>query len=749
MGQSRVFTALTIAAVLVASVLAASTPASAELSSDETFFDPKPANSWGVDGLDPGSGNFQYFSPVFALEEIGDTMVVGGKFLEVTNGSESHSQPYLAAFDVDSGDWLPAFDPDVTWSVFDLDSDPARNRVFVGGEFPSVNGDTDAAGFAALDPATGELDPTFDVKVGTFGGEQPRVHSLDISGDWLYIGGFFSWIEGSDGERTTVSRLARVSLSTGIVDTSWTPPVSGGSIWALEVDEVQDRVLLGGPFRTVNTTSTAAFAMVEIATGELSDYDTGFGLTYFDQRGDASNYDFASAIAVSDNRFIIGGQEHRTLVTDLDLNVLSVHRTNRFNAANSGRGGDTQAIEISGNIAFVACHCWGQINREELDLTATDEFTDVRSVYALNIDTGELIDWFQPDFSGTAGPWALNVDRDGCLWVGTDATQSGQRPARGVVKLCQANNLVNQPGVTAVLNPGPASPDTDAELAIDGDFRTNSSITDFAISQPGNTPAITIDLGEVRDVDEVILWARTDEERFDLRNVIVWASPEPFPNNNHGVLRDDPNVSVTEIPGSHGAKRSLTLGVDTEARYIRVEIDFRDLGIQDVFQLAEIAVTGSEIDASEPDPITVTSTFQSRDRIVLRWDPRGPVDIYRDGELIGSDNDGWYTDTGLTPGTSYDYVLETPAGATADITVSTEGEPAGEITLTSTFQSRDRIVLRWDPRGPVDIYRDGELIGSDNDGWYTDTGLTPGTAHTYSVTTPDGTTADVEATTQP
>ncbi len=660
-----VLVASLVALSLIASTLSTTAPVAAELTNDERLFETQAQNQWGVDGLDPGSGNFQYFSPVFALEEVGDLMITGGKFLTVTNGVQSVDQPYLAAFDVASGDWVSSFDPAVTWSVFDLASDPARNRVFVGGEFPSVNGDTAAAGFAALDPRTGELDPAFDVRVGTFGGAQPRVHALQVSDGYLYIGGFFSWIQGADGEQVTASRLARVSLATGEVDADWTPTVSGGSVWELVVDETRDRVLIGGTFTLVNNTSTAAFAMVEVDDGTLSDYDTGFGLYYFGQ----GTYSFASAMAVTDDRLLIGGQRHRLLVTDLDLNVLSVHVTNRYNAANAGRGGDIQAIEVSGDVAFIACHCWGQINRELTDKTPTSEFTDVRSTYAVDVNTGDLIEWFQPDFSGTSGPWALAVDRDDCLWVGTDAVQAGQRAARGVVKLCETENLAARSGVTATLSSTSGAQSDAAENALDGDYRTNAPIADFAVSLPEDTPHIDIDLGALRDVDDVILWARTDAQREDLRNIHIWASASPFTTADWTELRADPNVAEIARVGDHGSKRTMTLGVNRQVRYIRVEVDFTDTGAPDELQFAEIAVTGQ--DAPPAPTMTLISTFQSRDRVVLKWDPKGPVEISRDGAVIGTDSDGWFTDTGLTAGTTYTYVATTPDGLTATVTAST------------------------------------------------------------------------------
>ncbi|MFT7599172.1 MAG: hypothetical protein ACI8TP_002101 [Acidimicrobiales bacterium] len=726
---------LVTVALLVTVVASASTPASAEFDTADRLVDPRPANSWGVDGLDPGSGNFQYYSPVFALEEVGNSMIVGGKFLEVTNGAETHAQPYLAAFDVDTGDWLPAFDPSVTWSVFDLASDPANNRLVVGGEFDSVEGDSAASGFATINPTTGNLDPAFDVTVAAFGGAQPRVHALDIAGGYLYLGGYFSSITGSDGVTVQVNRLARVSLATGIVDASWTPWVSGGSVWEIAVDQTNGRVLFGGTFTVVDAISTAAFAMVEVSDGSLSSYDTGFGLYYYGQ----GNYSFASAIEVTPTRYLIGGQRHRLLVTDPDLNVVSVHVTNQYNAANNGRGGDIQAIEVSGDVAFIACHCWGQVNREEADKTPTDEYTDVRSAYAVDITTGELLDWFQPDFSGTAGPWALAVDKNDCLWLGTDAVQSGQKAARGVVTLCEADNLADRPGVTAMLSSTSGAAFDAAANAIDNDYRTNDSIaTGFAITLPEDTPYLEIDLGAVRSVDDVMLWARTDAERLDLANVHIWASATSLDTDDWTELRNNPAVTEYVRLGSHGGKRTLTIGVNRDVRYLRIEADFT--GAPDALQLAEVGVTGSDLALG--DPITLTSTFKTKERVVLHWDPSGPVTVFRDDVEIGTDSDGWFVDLDVEPGTTYDYRVDSQAGQTASVAVTTDGGGVSAPTLNSTLQTRERIVLHWSPDEQVDIFRDGVLIANDDDGWHADIGLAAGTSYTYRIETPDGRTAE-------
>ncbi|MFJ1567081.1 fibronectin type III domain-containing protein, partial [Streptomyces erythrochromogenes] len=111
-----------------------------------------------------------------------------------------------------------------------------------------------------------------------------------------------------------------------------------------------------------------------------------------------------------------------------------------------------------------------------------------------------------------------------------------------------------------------------------------------------------------------------------------------------------------------------------------------------------------------------------------------------------------YTDTGLTPGTSYTYSVKArdtsnqvgPAGGT--VTVTTTGNPpprdeapgapgtpvAGQVTSNS-------VALSWgaavDDRGvkDYDVYRGTTKAATVTGTTYTDTGLTPGTSYTYSV----------------
>lgn len=656
-----------IALLLIAAMLPAIGVAPPAVDAQETveIFEPRASNSWGVAGLDPGSGNFRYYSPIFDIEQIGDTIYAGGKFLEVTNGATSVDQPYLASFRSTDGARRGAFAPELDWSVFALASH--GGRLFVGGEFPTVDDDPSQAGFAALDPQTGRLDASFGVRIGTNNGAQPRVHALEVSDGHLYLAGSFSWIEGSDGQRVNAARLARVDAISGIVDASWRPIVQAGSVWSLAADPANDRVLVGGLFRVVNGESTAAFAIVDDETGALTDYDRTFGLTYFDQGG--TNYDFASAIAVADDRVVVGGQVHRLVVADSDLNVFDVYLTNRFDAANGGRGGDIQAIEIHDGTAFVACHCWGQINHQTLDLQFTDDVTDVRSTYAVDLATGDLVESFQPDLSGSSGPWALHVDDRGCLWSGTDATQAGQRAAYGLVRSCPTTDVAA--GASVSMRPAPESPDDAAMFAVDGDLRSNRvASSGFARSAEAATPSLDIDLGRLHDVDSVTVWMPTDRVDPGLLDLHVWTSAAPLPSHRWAELRADPAVTEAVRSGDHGGKRSITIDLDQPTRYLRVEADFRAVGTGRLV-LTEVTVAGTPIDAPPAADLDLRSTLQTRERIVLRWEAT-PITILRDGVEIGSDADGWFTDLGLAAGTTYTYEIRADDGRADTLTIATD-----------------------------------------------------------------------------
>ena len=188
--RSRWAAAVTAVGLALSAVIAI--PVLAEIS-------PNAEITWGVYGLATDTETDAIQSQVWAIEQIGDRVYVGGKFLEARSSGNAAgvAQPYLAAFDAKTGDFLADFRPQVEGAVYSLQASPDGSRLFVGGEFRSIDGDAQAHGLAALDPATGAVDTTWRAKVATNSGARAIVNGLTLHGQQLYLAGRF----GSGGQR--------------------------------------------------------------------------------------------------------------------------------------------------------------------------------------------------------------------------------------------------------------------------------------------------------------------------------------------------------------------------------------------------------------------------------------------------------------------------------------------------------------------------------------------------------------------
>lgn len=102
---------------------------------------------------------------VFTVEPMGNSLYVGGRFVRGDDafGNEV-AVDNLAKLDTTTGAVDPAWTPSVEPVLYagllqerirDIEVDPVRNRVYVGGLFASINGDPTSGSFAGLDPTTG------------------------------------------------------------------------------------------------------------------------------------------------------------------------------------------------------------------------------------------------------------------------------------------------------------------------------------------------------------------------------------------------------------------------------------------------------------------------------------------------------------------------------------------------------------------------------------------------------------------
>lgn len=125
-------------------------------------------------------------------------------------------RPYLVALDRRTGALLD-WDAQPNEAVLSLAVSPDGRRLYVGGRFRRIGGGS-AGRIAALDVATGRLDPTFQAPLADSG-----VRAMTVVGDTLYIGGNFTKL----GE-TARPGVAALDAATGALRHDFVPPANTG-----------------------------------------------------------------------------------------------------------------------------------------------------------------------------------------------------------------------------------------------------------------------------------------------------------------------------------------------------------------------------------------------------------------------------------------------------------------------------------------------------------------------------------------
>ncbi len=471
------------------SVMAGMNPVVAEIGNNNNIPD-------GVVGLATGTQTDSIATKVWAIEQIGSRVYVGGRFLQVTAGNTVVNQPYLAAFDSITGQFIPSFAPILDNSVYTLQASPDGSKLFVGGDFDTVNGSPIDA-LVALDPVTGAVDSSW---TGDVNGA-PVVRGFDVEGDWLYVGGSFTSVISSAGNNAAW-RALRFNVNTGAHDPSWRPVVTGGSVWGIAASPDADRVYLAGYFTTVNGSAVAGgFAPLYASTPSLV---AGAPSLPFNTAN--LNRRYLYDVVVGNGFVWVAGSEH--FVQVLNESDLSLER---FHVADPR--GDYQDLEIVGDRVYASCHCradaimksaegviWfpsppaGETNAPILAQGPTTW------VAAFDAITGDWIPTFVPDAtSSMSGIWAIHGDQNGCVWLGGDITSSSGAGVDNLIRLCEAGTVdvvrPSVPGAAQVLGVGVDSVDLAWTAATDdvgvAGYRLFDAVTGAVIVEVGS-PGVSL-----------------------------------------------------------------------------------------------------------------------------------------------------------------------------------------------------------------------------------------------------------------
>ncbi len=457
--RPKKLTAITAALVTLLATLAfslAPTASSAQANFDITNLNMVPERGWGVADQTPLETQTSSLDVlVWDFAQIGNRMFVGGAFLNVQESKYSApiSQPYVAAFDVTTGDWISTWRPQLDRAVYSLES--FNGMLIVGGEFTNVNGAPREA-LVALDPTTGAT-------VNSFAGRMERpwsdkramVRDLQVDGSRLYAVGNFSHANGAGNIRTRAYKAARFNGANGQVDVNWKPAVTGSGVWGVDIDRARGEVHLVGYFDAVNgEASTGNFHTVTDTTGA-----TKAGKIDIPRNFPASQPEFFDVVT-GDNTVWAIGEQH--VVQTLDANNHSMiaynstgYTSNTFAYSGGFAGGAYQAGERIGDWVFAGCHCTYSVRNgvPSHHSSVTNQRTDHRLVMAYNARSGRLYEPFKPDFySPRDGTWAIEADTNhGCLWVGGDfhvgGVDSGQnRWLGGFGRFCPNDFAPNNGG---------------------------------------------------------------------------------------------------------------------------------------------------------------------------------------------------------------------------------------------------------------------------------------------------------------
>lgn len=225
--------------------------------------------------LHTNTGVSQTFEPdwpapvgsVYALayDSISDRLFVGGTFLTINGETRRKLAAYNAA-DGTLTTWAP--------EVFDANGGNATvwalaidtvGRLIVGGDFAEVNG-SPRYNLAAFDIATGELVADWHPDINTSGGQ---VNALAVDGDMLYVGGSFLSVAGIEQHN-----IGAVSLTDG---TALPWPTQGTNLPVRSVLKSGPNVYVGGEFTTMHGQPRMRLAVLDALSGAVGDLNLNSG----------------------------------------------------------------------------------------------------------------------------------------------------------------------------------------------------------------------------------------------------------------------------------------------------------------------------------------------------------------------------------------------------------------------------------------------------------------------------------------
>ena len=465
-------------------------------------------SEWGVTGLasvrdDEGHVEVQAFA------EWQGRVFVGGNFTTVQRGRDAAgrdrvSQPYLAAFDLVTGDFLPGFATELNGEVKALTVLPG-GRLAVGGAFTRAGGGA-VTGLTVVDATSGAVDPAFDLTLASSGSSPTEVRDLEVIGASLYVSGAFTRARGGgQAAFVPVAHAARVAVGTGSVDASWNPgfnhPVNDST-----PSPDGSAVYFAGHFTRTQGEVTRRVAVISTVPG-AERIGRRWRPTWSHPQ-----QDYQRAVAAGEGRIWVGGSQHA-------LFGFAAQGYGTTSTSVTGyEGGDFQAISLGDGVVYAGCHC------NEFTFQDARVFTkpiagwsqaDKISWVGAWTRNGRYVSEFSPMMRSAAGAgvWATMVDSTGTLWAGGDlrSVQTSPTTSQWLGSFArfplQDHEAPSTPGTLSAVAPAEGhvsvswSASTDEGSAVSYEVLRNDRVVAMTAATSVDVPGQPTDRFYVRAVD--------------------------------------------------------------------------------------------------------------------------------------------------------------------------------------------------------------------------------------------------------
>jgi PKD repeat protein len=387
---------------------------------------------------DPGPGTLPSAVPsastpsvddgrVFAIAEIGNTIVMGGTFTSI-GGTPRQS---VATFYKSTGALVPGFNPTVDGEVDAVIAGPTPNTVYIGGTFKKVNG-VNAKALALLNISDGSLVPSFRPPVFTNGG----VNDLVLRSNELYVAGVFT-AAGTDQRLG----LASLNATTGALDPFLTVALTGhhndtgsgaqSSVGGYDMDVTADgkTMVVTGNFKLADGQLRNQVALIDLSgpTAVLSPWSTS-GYAPLCSNFAFDHYVRGVSFSQDGSFFVVSatGGPHAGTLCD------AISRFETTNTPSSSAtwvdesGGDTLwGITVTANAVYTGGHIRWMNNPKGGD-SARAGAVPRPGMAALDVKTGRPYAWNPGHVPLGVSSFAFLATSDG-VWMGYDEDYIGNR----------------------------------------------------------------------------------------------------------------------------------------------------------------------------------------------------------------------------------------------------------------------------------------------------------------------------------